>query len=186
MPVPGAASDILHAWVVNLTKLKSLCINKVDKGWEKVGGLNLNPFALLKVLATVGDGNNFLTEVAQQFEGFDPHNHTFTLGDNTDFAEVTDWVSPHNMPDAVDFFIRSSAGHPNDPILPNAAVSTLYSDADWGSFMAGIQASNLDAVLGDSATIIKNLTAYHDQGSGKTYWDLLTFLSTIKAAKGGN
>lgn len=180
MPGPTSAFDVLHTWVINLTRIQDICV-KSGFG-HGVGGMTLNIFARQKVIQTVGNGRNFLVAVAHAIGGFDPDNPSFTLGDTSSFAELTDWVSPYFLLDATDFYIRSTAGRGADVIPAETKVVDLFSASAWQDFAQGITRSNLDSVIGKPAEVTKKLAKFHSDDSTETYWSLLSFLSTIEPA----
>jgi hypothetical protein len=180
--IPGPF-DYLETWVADLKALQNLCIHH-SFGTE-VGMLTLNAFAQTKVKATVGNVYNFIQTVAANLGGFDPDNPTYTPGDKTDFAEVTDWVSPHSLLSSADWSIRSSASNQENPVTGETLVTTLFTDVQWNAFVGGIAATGLGDVLSAAANFAKKLAKLYAPGSVETYRTLLDCLSAIQPAPNG-
>jgi hypothetical protein len=185
----------LKSWVDILTDLQSGCIHRgIIKG---VQFLLLNAFARAKVLSTLkASGSNqtdFLNRVvkavAEPFPAsrFNPKSSDFTLGDQTDFKDVADWVSPSSLQHSVIVFAWGSAGDDGLTFPGARPISELFkTDESWRAFWGDIERSNLDAVLGEPAKVMEDLKKLRDQNPPKTFNYLVDFLIKIQPVAGAN
>lgn len=188
MPGPTMKSnsgpfDYVQTWVSNLHALQKLCVQH-DFGKE-VGMLAPNAFAQAKVKATVGNVYNFTHTVANELGGLNPDDPAYTPGDKTDFAEVTDWVSPHTLLVSADSSIRSAASNQGKPVPGDTLVTALLTDAQWNTFFAGITTAGLGDILSSAADFAKKLEKFHAPGSIETYRTLLDCLTVVQPIPDG-
>jgi hypothetical protein len=182
----GTELSQLHDWVVDLTNLNLICINK-SFGAE-VPYMTLNGFAQAKVISTVGAGNlyNFGVCVHQQFPDYDPEDADEVPGDQSSFADLADIVGPLTLQQAVAAYVKAAVSAQGKTPSMKATLATQFTQPAWNSFLISIHTCNLDSVLGDPAAVTADLNALYADAAQSKLSDLVRYLFTIQPVPGGD
>jgi hypothetical protein len=181
----GVELGHLHDWVVALTKIQIICISK-DFGTD-VPRMTLNTFAQAKVVATVTSKKlfNFGICIKQQFPSYDPNDPSEVPGDQTNFLELTDVVNPLTLQEAAYAYVKAAVSVGGQVPNMKASLTSQFSQQAWNDFVTSIHTCNLDAILGDPATVITNLNALYGAATQTKLSALVKFLAPSQTPTGG-